>query len=68
VAPQAAPQAVTAPAPAPAPAPQTVQRAAAPAAAPAQGDGGSPDQGSSGGSLANLDLGVAKVSLLSFGD
>jgi hypothetical protein len=67
VAPAAAPQAA-APQAVAAAAPQTAQRAAAPAAAPAQEDGGASDQGSSGGSLASLDLGVAKVSLLSFGD
>jgi hypothetical protein len=68
VAPAAAPAAVAPPQAAAAPAPQTVQRAAAPQATPAQDDGGSSDQGSSGGSLVDVDLGVAKVSLLSFGD
>ena len=62
-----APAAPAAVAPAAA-APQAVQRATAPAAAAAQDDGGSSDQGSSGGSLVNVDLGVVKVSLLSFGD
>ena len=63
VGPSAAAPVAAAPAPA---APQAVQRAAAPAA-PAPDSGGSSDQGSSGGSLADIDLGVAKVSLLSFG-
>jgi hypothetical protein len=67
----AAPAAVAAPAAAPAavaaPAARTAQRDAAPAA-PAQDDEGSSDQGSSGGSLLGVDLGVAKVSVLSFGD
>jgi len=58
----AAPQAV-----APQAAPRAVERAA-PAAAPAQDGGGSSDQRAPGGSLADVDLGVAKVSLLSFGD
>ncbi len=54
---------------APQAAPQVAQRAAAPAptTAPAETDGGSTDGGSSGGSLLGVDLGVAKVSLLSFG-
>lgn len=64
----AAPAPAAAPAAAPqVAAPQAVERAA-PAAAPAPQGGGSSDQGASAGSPASLDLGVAKVSLLSFGD
>jgi hypothetical protein len=64
----AAPAAVAPAAAAPQAAPQTAQRAAVPAAAPAYDAGGSSDQGASGGSLVDVDLGVATVSLLSFGD
>src|SRR5947209_1229537 len=68
VADQATPAPSSAPAAAPqAAAPRAVERAA-PAAAPAQDDGGPAGPGASGGSLASVDLGVAKVSLLSFGD
>ena len=64
---QAAPQ--VAPQSAPQAAPRVAQSAAAPAptTAPAETDGGSTDGGSSGGSLLGVDLGVAKVLLLSFG-
>ncbi|HEY2223034.1 hypothetical protein [Actinomycetospora sp.] len=50
-------------------APQTVQRAAAPATGAAPEQHGSSDgkQSSSGGALLGVDLGVAKVSVLSFG-
>ncbi len=66
----AVPGAAAAPATSAPPAsPQTAEHAAAPAATTAaeEHDGGSSDGGSSGGSLLGVDLGVAKVSLLSFG-
>jgi hypothetical protein len=47
-------------------APQPVQRAAAPAEA-AHDDSAGEAKPSSGGSLLGVDLGVAKVSVLSFG-
>jgi hypothetical protein len=73
-APAAAVPAAVAPAAAPAAraqaAPQAVQHTEAPAASTdaTPDSGGSSSSESSGGSLLGLDLGVAKVSVLSFGD
>jgi hypothetical protein len=68
-APAAAAKPVAAAAPTHEAAPQTAARAAAPAArtAPAQDDSPGDEQSSSGGSLLGVDVGVAKVSVLSFG-